>query len=481
MRMSLDMLWWETRMFCNSRLDRQTILRRNRRRFTRLACYLQRHSPYYARIMDQRGIDPRTARPEDFPVMEKAELIRHFDQIVTAPGLSRAKIEAFLERSHEPGDLMDGRYVIVHSSGTSGQMAYCVYTLREWVHGWIGLFRSVPVFGPIPRRTVYLGAANGHFAGVTLAQTVHWLKYGAFDRFRRFDVNEPWDTILDSLNAFQPHNLGCYGSLLGDLCTEQERGRLSIRPRTIICGGDALPPHDRQRAKRLYGAHIVEVYATTEMLVIGMAEPKSQGMVLLEDDLWIEVEEDRLLVTNLRNRTTPLIRYVHADAVTLSAPRERYDYYRGFRRIDAIAGRREERLVLTNESEEQDFIHPLLIVEFYVRGVERYQVVRTGPAAFVFRAKAEAGLSTAERERAEREIRAKWNAILAQKNMRNVRYQVHWTDALYHDPHSGKFRLVLTSLPESAAVGNGGDWCRERNGWRVPGTPIGCPVRTSFG
>ena len=222
-------------------------------------------------------------------------------------------------------------------------------------------------------------------------------------------------------------------------------------------------------------------YATTEMLVIGMAEPKSQGMVLLEDDLWIEVEKDRLLVTNLRNRTTPLIRYVHADAVTLSAPRERYDYYRGFRRIDAIAGRREERLVLTNESEEQDFIHPLLIVEFYVRGVERYQVVRTGPAAFVFRAKAEAGLSTAERERAEREIRAKWNAIPAQKNMRNVRYQVQWTDALYHDPHSGKFRLVLTSLPESAAVGNGGDWRRERNGWRVPGTPIGCPVRTSFG
>lgn len=439
-------------MFRNSRLDRHAILRRNQRRFASLAAFLQRNSPYYARIMAERGIDPQTATPEDFPVMEKSDLVTHFDQIVTTPDLSRRKIEAFLEQSHEPADLLDGRYVVVHSSGTSGQVAYCAYTLREWIQGWISLFRTVPLFGPIPRRTVYLGAANGHFAGVSLAQTVHWLKYGAFDRFRRFDVNEPWDAVLDGLNEFRPHNLSCYGSLLGDLCAEQERKRLNIRPRTIICGGDALTPRDRLWAERLYGARVIDIYASTEMLVIGMAEPKSQGMVLLEDDLWIEVEEDRLLVTNLRNRTTPLVRYVHADAVAPSAPRERYDYYRGFRRIDAIAGRQEERLVLTNEMGEQDFIHPLLIVEFYVRGIERFQVLRTGPSSFTFRVKAQADLSLAERERAEREIRYKWDAILAQKNMRNVRHDVQWTDELYHDPNTGKFRLVLPAMPMGAVA-----------------------------
>ena len=168
--------------------------------------------------------------------------------------------------------------------------------------------------------------------------------------------------------------------------------------------------------------------------------------MLLEDDLWIEVQDDHLLVTNLRNRTTPLIRYVHCDAVAPSAFRDDYAFYRGFRRVEAVAGRREDKLLLLNESGQEDFIHPLLIVEFFVRGMERFQVVRTGPAAFTFRVKPQADLPPAERNRVAREIRAKWDAILAQKNMRNVRYQVEWTEDLRHDARTGKFRLVETTL-----------------------------------
>jgi phenylacetate-CoA ligase len=369
----------------------------------------------------------------------------HFDEIVTVPGLTRQRIETFLEKSRDPADLMDGRYVIVHSSGTSGQLAYCAYTLREWIQGYTSFFRAVPVFGPIPRRTAFFGAAGGHFTAVTLAQTIHWTKLGVFHRSRVFDVNEPWRDVIEGLNEFQPHNLTCYGSLLGELCTEQERKGLNIRPRTVICGGDPLPPRDRLRAEHLFGARVIDVYATTETLVVGMAEPKSQGMVLLEDDLWIEVQDDQLLVTNLRNRTTPLIRYAHSDAVVPSAFHDDHAYYRGFRRIEAITGRCEDKLVLLNQSGQEDFIHPLLIVEFYIRGMERFQLVRTGPAAFTFRVKPRAGLSSEELNRVARDIRIKWDTILAQKNMRNVRYQLEWTEDLRHDPRTGKFRLVETT------------------------------------
>lgn len=379
--------------------------------------------------------------------MSKTELMANFDEIVTAPGLTRQSIEAFLEKSREPSDLMNGRYVIVHSSGTSGQMAYCVYTLTEWVQGWTGFFRAVPVFGPLPRKTAFFGATAGHFAAVTLAQTMHWLKIGLFHRTRKFDVNMPWGEVVDGLNEYQPHNLSCYGSLLGELSVEQERKVLNIRPRTIISGGDPLLPRDRVRAERVFGVPVIEVYAATETLILGMAEPKSQGMVLLEDDLWIEVQDDRLLVTNLRNRTTPLIRYVISDTVTSLPAKDDYDFYRGFRRIESVQGRREDKLVLLNESGQEDYIHPLLIVEIFVRGMERHQVVRTGPASFTFRVKLQAGLSEAERDRVAGEIRAKWNAILSQKRMGNVRYDVEWTEELRHDPRTGKFRLVDTGAP----------------------------------
>lgn len=452
MRLTLSILLWELGLYRNSRRRREEILRRNQRRFTRLVSYLQKHSPYYARIIAERKIDPRVATPADFPSLTKPEFIANFDEIVTAPGVTRQRIEAFLEKSHDPADLMDGRYVIAHSSGTSGQLAYCAYTLKEWVQGWTSFFRAVPVFGPLPRKTAFIGATTGHFAAVTLSQTTHWLKIGLFHKSRRFDVNTPWGETLDGLNAFQPHNLSCYGSILGELCAEQERRRLKISPRTIICGGDPLPSADRARAERVFGVPVIDIYATTETSILGITEPKSQGMVLLEDDLWIEWQDDHLLVTNLRNRTTPLIRYVVSDILKPAAVQEGYNYYRGFRRVESIDGRREDKIVLVNESGQTDFIHPLLIVEFFVRGAERFQVVCTGPAAFTFRVKPDAKLSAAEREVVGQKIRAKWDAMLAQKNMRNVRYEVEWVDELRNDPRTGKFRLVI-SVPTDADDG----------------------------
>ena len=445
MRLTLSILLWELGLYRTSRLNRAAIAERNQRRFTRLVTHLERRSPYYSRIIQQRQIDPRRATPRDFPTLSKTELMANFDDIVTAPGLTRKSIDAFLERSRDPSDLLDGRYVIVHSSGTSGQVAYCAYTLTEWVQGWTSFFRAVPVFGPLPRKTAFMGATTGHFAAVTLAQTIHWLKIGVFHRTRKFDVNAPWRETIDGLNAFQPHNLSCYGSLLGELCAEQERKHLRIRPRTIICGGDLLPAEDRLRAERVFGVPAIDIYATTETSILGMAEPRSQGMVLLEDDLWIEVEDDHLVVTNLRNRTTPLIRYVLSDILAPSEREAGYDFYRGFRRIESIDGRREDKLLLLNESGQLDFIHPLLIVEFFVRGMERFQVVRTSPASFTFRVKPEAGLSATQREEVGRNIRAKWDAILAQKNLRNVQYEVEWVEALRNDERTGKFRLVIAA------------------------------------
>ena len=129
-----------------------------------------------------------------------------------------------------------------------------------------------------------------------------------------------------------------------------------------------------------------------------------------------------------------------------STVRDDYDFYRGFRSVEALAGRREDKLLLLNESGEEDFIHPLLIVEFFIRGMERFQVVCTGPASFTFRVKLQADLLPTARNRVARKICAKWDSILAQKNMRNVRYQVEWTKELSHDTRIGKFRLVDTSL-----------------------------------
>jgi len=435
------------RNYRNARLNRAEIESLQRRQFRKLAEFVATRSPYYSAIMRERSIDPRSATPEAFPPLTKAELLARFDDIVTAPDARRGRLEEFLARSRDPREMMDGRYVVVHSSGTSGQLVIVPYTLREWVRGWVKLFHAVPVFGPIPRRAAFIGAANGHFATASLAVTAHWLSIGNFYRTRLFDINMPWSEILDGLNEFQPHNIVAYGSILGQLALEQAGGRLRIRPRTVICGGDILTPADEVRARAAFGKPVFQSYATTETLVLGMVEPRSDGMVLLEDDLWIEIEADRLLVTHLSNRTLPLIRYVICDTVVPAPSRSAPQHYRGYRRIAEVCGRREENLVLQTEDGSSDFIHPLLIVEFYVPGVDRFQVRQTGPTSFDFRVQPRANLSPAERDAVTRNVRARWEGLLAQKRMRNVRFQIELTDSLHHDARTGKFRLVETARP----------------------------------
>lgn len=441
--------FWKLGLIRNQRLSREAILCRNRQRFAQLASYAARRSPYYARIMREQGIAPERAQPEDFPVLTKADLIEHFDEIVTVPDLTRHRIEQFLAASRNPRDLMDGRYVIVHSSGTSGQLTICAYTLREWTRGWVSLFHALPFLGPLPRRTAFVGATNGHFASVSLVSTAHWLTIRHFHRTRLFDINQPWQEIIDGLNEMQPHNLSCYGSLVGLLAAEQERGNLRIRPQHILCGGDPLLAHDRQRAERVFGVPVFVVYATTETMVVGLSEPRSDGLILLEDDLWIEVEQDRLLVTSLRNRLMPLIRYALGDSLILS-PRQDFPLYRGFRRIESLAGRREDNLVLVNEQGVQDFIHPLLLVEFYVPGIDRFQVHRTSLTSIVFRVKPRGNLTPTELNRLLRDIRQRWDEILTQKHMRNVQCNVVLTDELPIDLRTGKFRLVVGSAAKAA-------------------------------
>lgn len=434
--------WWKLRYYLNARLGPEALHRQRQRRFAALAAYVAEHSPYYAQIMRQRRIDPRRATPADFPVLTKTALLENFDQIVTTPEVRRKRLEEFLGRSRNPADLMDGRYVVVHSSGTSGRLVICAYTLQEWVRGWVKLFQATPFWGPFPRRSAYVGATDGHFTTATYVQTARWLTYGFLYRTRLFDINLPWRQIVDGLNAWRPHVLVCYGSLLGPLVTEQERGTLRIKPRAIMCGGDALPPPDRRRAQRVYGATLGEIYAATECQIIGLAEPRSEGMALQEDDLWIDLGENQLLVTYLGNRTTPLIRYAIADTVVPS-PRREFAHYRGFRRIESMAVRQEDNLILCNESGQEDFIHALLIVEFYVSGIDRFQVRRTSRTSFVFRVRPVPGLTRAEQCDVVQRVTARWNMLLTQKNMRNVRFTVELTDDMPHDPRTGKFHLVV--------------------------------------
>src|SRR5262249_19790011 len=109
---------WDKRR--NRWLTREQIDRMHREKFRKLARHAYRRSPYYRSLMDDTGLDPDTCLPSDFPVLTKRQLMDNFDDVVTAPGITREHVEDFLAGSTDPAELMDGCYHVLHTSGTSG-------------------------------------------------------------------------------------------------------------------------------------------------------------------------------------------------------------------------------------------------------------------------------------------------------------------------------------------------------------------------
>jgi phenylacetate-CoA ligase len=440
----LKALWDHRR---NLRISREQLEAAQLKKFRRLVSFIQCHSPYYRAIIEERGIEAATCVASDFPVLTKNDVIEHFDELVTDRRITRDRIADFLACSTDPQELFEGRYHVLHTSGTSGTVGYFVFSHEAWIKGSSHVVRVAPLRWR--RRTAFVAATRGHFAGASLMLTGNHGTNNLFFDVRTFDVGQPMPQIIDKLNEFQPHTLSGYATVLKVLAEAQERGELRIKPAHVGNGGEPLLPEVKAYLERVFQTPVRNAYASSEHLYMGMTLPGSDGMHLLEDDLIFELKVDHTCVTNLFNDVMPLIRYRMDDVLVpdLNGP----SIY-PFTKVKEVVGRREDALLFTNRHGREDFIHPIVIVELIVSGLNAWQIVLESKTSFRFRARLNAGQTAQERQATCARIRHQMNAILAEKEMNTVRFEIEQVESLAIDPHSGKFRLVVReseSAPES--------------------------------
>ena len=415
------------------------------RKFRRLAAHAWRKSPFYREIMDARGLRPRDCRPADFPVLTKADVMHHFDRLVTDPRITRARVSEFLARSTDPRELLDGLYHVLHTSGTSGTVGYYVYSHEAWIRGASHTMRVSPLRWRL--RTAFVAATRGHFAGASLMLTGNHGTNAALFDVRTYDVGQPMPQLVEALNAFQPQVLTGYAAVLKTLAEAQRRGELRIHPIQIGNGGEPLPPETKSLLERVFKVPVLNAYASSEHLYMGLTFPGAEDMHLMEDELIFEFGPDHTCVTNLFNHTMPLIRYRMDDVlVPVAGSAGPFPY----RRVREVVGRTEDALVFANRHGQHDFIHPIVLVELAVPGLNAWQVVLESDHSFRFRARLDPGLSPAGRDECLRLLGARLDAILAEKEMINVRFRIEEVDTLDIDPRTGKFRLVLHAPPRMA-------------------------------
>jgi phenylacetate-coenzyme A ligase PaaK-like adenylate-forming protein len=410
-------------------------------KFRKLVRHARDRSRYYAGIIAERGIDLATCVPADFPVLTKSMLMARFDDIVTAPGITKKGIAEFLTRSKNPTERYLSRYRVIHTSGSSGEVGYFVYSPRDWMRGAGALPR-----GPQPKRKrkgrvrlAYFAAIDGHYAGVTLIASLQRGLAKLFVDVRTYEVNSPLPEVIAGLNEFQPEVLAGYTTALKILAEKQREGVLELDLMTIGTAGEVTTAADRALLEQAFACPVINTYACSEHLAMGASEPGGANLVLYDHDLIYEFHPDHSVVTNLFNYTLPLIRYRMADILRPVAT----DAHAPYLVIESLVGRSELQPTFTNRDGVQDFVSPHTINEIFVAGVTRFQMQLQGDNSFRFLVCLDSGLGSEQRADCIAAVRQRLQEILSRKRMDNVQFAVAATDDLPVNPRTRKFQLIV--------------------------------------
>jgi len=403
--------------------------------FRRLVAYARERSPYYADLITERGIDPARCSPTDFPVLTKREVMNNFDRLVTDRSITKDKATRFLSTSKDPLELFEGRYYVLHTSGSSGEIGIYPYSRDDIARG-LAKTPSPPWSGLRRTRTAFFGATKGHFAGVTLASVFKGSALRFLFKMETYEINSPIDSVIKGLNAFRPDVVAGYATALKILADKKRQGALRIAPRLLMSSGEPLNPDDRSVIESTFKAPLMNSYICTEHVYMGLGMPEYKGIYLLEDDLIFELHEDHTCITNLFNYTLPLIRYRMEDVLQ---PIDDEDRLYPFTKVKEVVGRSEYIPYFTNRSGGEDYI----INEFFVRNLRRFQMRVIDKGSFVFKVIIDRSIGEAERAKTLEEIETRLRATLSEKGLDNVMFKIEEVDDLPVDKKTGKFKLIL--------------------------------------
>ncbi|MCC7494275.1 MAG: phenylacetate--CoA ligase family protein [Fimbriimonadaceae bacterium] len=291
-------------------------------------------SPWHARRL--RHVDPDALRGDDLaaiPPMTKADLMAHWDEIVTDRRLTLDLAEAHLARVAEVGPAyLLGEHHVVASGGSSGTRGIFVWDFDGWLeYGLLvpcairWLARRAGRAGEVRRATVIAAAAT-HLSGAAVRTFA-----GAAEARRSFPVTLPLSEIVAGLNAFAPTHISAYPSMLHRLALEARAGRLRIAPLELSCSSEPLLPEARRVIQAAFAAPVLNTYGSSEVGIMARSFPGGAGLHLMEDVAVYEPVDAqgrlvppgtpaaKLLVTNVINHALPLIRYELTDEVTFLA------------------------------------------------------------------------------------------------------------------------------------------------------------------
>ncbi len=434
--------------FRRLRMGRRELTALQTDRLRSLLRHAAEHSPFHAPRL--AGVDPDRFALADLPSlppMTKAEMMDAYDGVVTDPRLGLDVVNRHLDAAGERPALLFDDYVVLSSGGSSGVRGVfacdrqgSAEQMAAVVRGGLAGMADVigwPPPGPVPM-TIVAAPTCVHATRCLSSMFLH-------DRIAHVThapVTAPFGDVVATVQRSQPLILIGYPSVIARLADAQAEGRLSIAPLAISVTSEQLGSDQIERITAGLGVAPTNSYGTSEGLM-GTARPGSDVFDFASDLAYVEFVDaadhpvgvgetaHHVLVTNLLNRTQPLIRYRIDDQMTPAPSSPDHGHQRA-----AVQGRNDEHLQLGDV-----LVHPLTIRSALVAAssVADYQVHLGSGGDLRIDVVAQAAAIDV------RAVETGVGAALARAGAPEARVTVRVVDALERDRLTGKVRRFRTA------------------------------------
>lgn len=412
--------------------------------------YAYDNSEFYRKTFQASGITDKNIKSaplEYFPTIDKQVLLSHFDEIITVSDITQEELLRFDENTEKDRRAFKGKYHVVHSSGSTGKPGYFVYDNNAWNDMLIGIIRAALWGMSMPRilkflaekpRIAYIAATDGRYGGaMAVGDGIDGV--GASQIY--LDVKTPLSELAERVSRFKPNMIIGYSSAVKILAELVESGEIKLYIARVVTCGEPLGANLRRYLENAFNTKVINFYGASESLALGVEIDPEQGMILFDDMNVVEVCEDGMYLTSLYNFAQPLIRYRLSDCLTL----ERAGESCPFTRAVGLLGRNEDVLWFEDSKGNREFLHPLAVEGFCIEGLTDYQFVQLDNNAFEMRAQISSNYS---RSAIRAKIIGQMEAVLNEKRLDFVNFDIKFVNEIAPDTATGKKRLIIGNFQD---------------------------------
>lgn len=349
-----------------------------------VVAWVYRHNRYYRRRMAELGAEPGDVRsPADYrrlPMLTKQDLREHLSELI-----SDGFDPSTLERRRTGG-----------SSGVPVQLfwdreasrAKAAITARH--DAWAGFRvgeKKAALWGDVKRATTLWGKLKEALHTRTI-----FLDTLEMDEARLLE-------FVEAVRRTRTRLLFGHGHSVYHLaCFVRDRGIPGLRLDAIISSAEMLPPEERRVVEAVFGNVVFDRYGCEEVGLIASECAEHDGMHVAAEGLYVEIldgterEPGRVVVTDLLNHGTPLLRYEIGDLATTRSGACACG--RGLPRIGKVTGRTSD-VLYGPEGKQVSGISLLDTVTIHIPGFRQVQVVQERLDELTFRVVRDGAVSEA--------------------------------------------------------------------------------------